>query len=59
VWLKENIPKVPDVAMTPMRQAMPDPYKNADPVKAYQTYYIQDKARMLTYTRRERPEFIS
>jgi hypothetical protein len=58
VWLKENIPKIPDVGMTPMRQAMPDQYKNPDPVKAYQTYYINDKARMLTYTRRERPGFL-
>ena len=34
---------MPDLGLTPMRQAMPDEYKNNDPVKAYRDYVINEK----------------
>jgi hypothetical protein len=33
----------PDLGLTPMRQAMPDEYKNDDPVKAYRDYVVNEK----------------
>jgi hypothetical protein len=60
VWLTENVPDIPDVGLTPFRQAMPVIYKCEDPVEAYQAYYLGDKVPrgFIKYTRRERPEFI-
>jgi len=40
---------------TPPAQAMPDEYKHADPVVAYQNYYINEKARLCTWKKRLRP----
>ena len=34
---------IPEGELTPHAQAMPPEYKDADPVKAYRTYYIKDK----------------
>jgi hypothetical protein len=58
-WLTANPPaSLTDIGMTSIRQAMPIQYKNENPVKAYQTYYIEDKMRILKYTKRERPAFL-
>jgi hypothetical protein len=38
--------------------AMPDEYKNPDPVVAYQSYYLGAKERMLMYTKRPPPPFV-
>lgn len=42
-WMKYNNPNIVDIGLTPVGQAMPDSYKNIDPVIAYQTYYLNDK----------------
>jgi uncharacterized protein YbaA (DUF1428 family) len=34
---------IPDGELTNFAQAMPDEYKDPNPVKAYQTYNIKDK----------------
>ena len=34
---------IPDIGLTPMPQAMPDEYKNTDPVKAYRDYLVNEK----------------
>ena len=34
---------IPDGSLTPFAQAMPNEYKCIDPVRAYRTYYINDK----------------
>lgn len=40
-----NLPKnIPTGPLTPFAQAMPDKYRREDPVEAYRTYYIKDKA---------------
>jgi len=34
---------IPDIGLTTMPQAMPDEYKNSDPVKAYRDYLVNEK----------------
>ena len=41
--------------MTPLPQAMPDKYKNPDPVKAYRAYYIGEKNGFARWSRRNPP----
>lgn len=43
---------------TPFALAMPDKYKQPDAVAAYRAYYLGDKADLLLYTRRQRPEWM-
>jgi len=62
VWLLNNHPKLSNINMTPVRQAMPDEYKMSDPIESYQKYYIEDKLKkrgIIKYTKREAPKFIS
>ena len=44
----------------PVAQAMPDEYKDDDPVVAYRRYYIEDKMQNIDcrWTKREKPEWI-
>ena len=44
--------------MTPFAQAMPEQYRDPDPVKAYRNYYKNEKAHLLTYTKREKPSWL-
>jgi Pyrimidine dimer DNA glycosylase len=61
-WLFHNRPQnIPWCDMTTPVQAMPDEFKNEDPIIAYKTYYIESKLKqrnIVKYTRREPPEFI-
>ena len=45
--------------LTPFAQAMPDEYKHADAVEAYRAYYINDKAPLLKYTKRVKPNWLT
>ena len=40
---------IPDGELTPHTLAMPEEYKNSDPVIAYRTYYINDKKEFATW----------
>lgn len=40
---------LPNTGMTPFAQAMPDEYKDADPVKAYRNYYLGSKRGFATW----------
>ena len=40
---RNNVNLIPEGELTQFAQAMPDEYKNPDPVKAYRTYYLNDK----------------
>jgi len=42
---------------TPFAQAMPDQYKNSDPVKAYRDYYIGEKHEFARWTKRDTPKW--
>jgi hypothetical protein len=46
IKLKEPLKKIPNItkkSMTPPAQAMPDEYKNDDPIKAYRDYCTHEK----------------
>jgi hypothetical protein len=45
-WCRDNEPNIPDNGFNPPPQAMPEEYKNADTIKAYKTYYIEDKIKI-------------
>jgi hypothetical protein len=57
-WLAANIPPLPPGDRTPFRMAMPDEYKQDDPVLAYQAYYLGAKERMLKFSKRPLPPFV-
>lgn len=44
--------------LTPFAQAMPEQYKSDDAVKAYRAYYLGEKSNILTYTKRECPDWL-
>ena len=49
---------IPECPMTPFAQAMPDEYKDDDPVVAYQNYYLSEKRSMLKYRKRLMPLWV-
>lgn len=51
-WCRENYRNLylPDIGhVTPFKQAMPDEYKNDNPVIAYRNYYMGDKRHIATW----------
>jgi hypothetical protein len=53
-----NIPYgVPDGPLTPFAQAMPDEYKDPNPVTAYRQFYLAEKSSMLQWKGRPAPEW--
>ena len=42
-------PQLSTIGLTTFAQAMPDSYKNTDPVKAYREYYRNDKKSIATW----------
>lgn len=48
---------IPDIPMTPIRQAMPDEFKHQDGVIAYRNYYINGKNHLAQWTKREVPSW--
>lgn len=61
--LSENVPPIPDICMTPIAQAMPDEYKDKDPVVAYRNYYFFEKSRILCWkgkvNSRDTPDWVT
>lgn len=51
--------QIPDEDLTDFVQAMPDQYKSTDAVIAYRNYYRNEKQRILIYTRREVPYWLT
>ena len=45
-WCRDTNPMILDLGLTPFAQAMPDQYKNDDPVVAYRNYYIHEKVKI-------------
>lgn len=48
-YLHKDDLSFPQTGLTPFAQAMPDEYKNPDPVVAYRTYYKKAKAGIATW----------
>lgn len=46
-----SVPDLPNIGLTPFAQAMPEKYKNADPIKAYRDYYKFEKSRFAKWER--------
>jgi hypothetical protein len=57
-WLSDNFPPLPVVERTPFRMAMPNEFKEDDPIMAYRAYYLGAKERMLVYTMRPPPPVV-
>lgn len=49
---------IENIGLTEFAQAMPDQYKDADPVKGYHKYYIAEKKSQSKYTNREAPVWL-
>lgn len=58
-WLRDNFPYdlISQTGSTPNAQALPDLYKNEDAVKAYRTYYLNDKRHIAKWKNRDQPEW--
>jgi hypothetical protein len=54
-WCRDNDPGIPDLGLTPFAQAMPDQYKNSDPVVAYRIYYIKEKYKIAKWKHNNAP----
>lgn len=51
-------PPIPDLGLTEFAQAMPEEYRvPGDAVSAYRSFYVGEKARFATWTRRRRPRW--
>ena len=60
-WLRTPPLDIPAIKMTPFRLAMPDKYKQEDPVESYKMFYRESKMKergIVTYKKREWPEFL-
>jgi len=57
--LAENLPPIEDIGFTPPEQAMPDEYRNEDPVMAYRNYYNGDKRKLHSWKKRQIPSWIT
>lgn len=51
------IPNIPDIPLTKFVQAMPDKYKEEDPVEAYRAYYICEKGSFAQWKKRNPPNW--
>lgn len=63
IWLMNNPPQnIPTGDLTVPVLAMPDEYKQDDPIESYKLYYIESKYKkrgIVNYTRREWPQFLT
>jgi hypothetical protein len=49
---------IPDLGLTSFAQVMPEKYRHKDPVTAYRNYYLGEKQKILSWTRRSVPSWI-
>jgi hypothetical protein len=60
-WLLQNPPNLPRLGMTQFRMAMPDEFKQENPLEAYRLFYRENKMKqrgIVKYTKRDMPEFL-
>jgi hypothetical protein len=57
VKCRNNSNYIPIGPITEFAQAMPDEYKNSDPVTAYRTYYLKDKKEFSTWKMGNTPDW--
>ena len=58
-WCQERVGQVEfnTSGLTPFAQAMPEEYRCVDPVRAYRTYYLNDKKDLLDWGKRGQPDW--
>lgn len=54
-WCLNHQPKVPDIGLTDFVQAMPDEFKNQNPIIGYRNYYNGAKTRLFSWKNRSVP----
>ena len=59
IWLAAHPPALAATGLTAFAIAMDDKYKiSDDAIECYRHYYVEGKKHLLTYTRREKPDFL-
>lgn len=58
-WCIENLPNIEDKGLTKFVLAMPNQYKCECPVESYRRYYVGEKRKIASYTKRNWPEFFN
>jgi hypothetical protein len=58
-WLKTNKPNINDIGLTRPALAMPDEFKNNNPITAYRTLYNIGKRHLHKWKKREVPFWIT
>jgi hypothetical protein len=56
-WLDANRPPLSRNGLTPFAQAMPDEFKDPDPVEAYRKYYIGAKKTIAVWNHSSKPSW--
>lgn len=56
-WMRDNPPYLESEGITPFAQAMPEQYRDHDPVRAYRNYYIGDKQHLAEWRNRVIPSW--
>jgi hypothetical protein len=56
-WCRSNLPNIEDKGVTAPALAMPDHYKEKDPISSYRNYYRGDKSSFAHWKNREIPEW--
>ena len=56
-WFIQNEPTIPDLSMTPFRQAVANDCYAQDPVEAYRVYYMRYKSRFAKWKLGNVPEW--
>ncbi len=52
------LPPIKDMGLTSFAQAMPQQYKNKNPVLAYRNFYLGEKSSLFQWTKRKAPSWI-
>lgn len=57
LWCKNNMEQISfdDFFLTPFVQAMPDKYKNENPIQAYRDYYLNEKREIAKWNHGRKP----
>jgi hypothetical protein len=56
-WCRANLPNIEDRGVTSPALAMPEQYKEKDPINSYRNYYRGDKSSFAHWKNREIPEW--
>jgi hypothetical protein len=58
-WSILNKPNIPDIGFTSPPLAMPEQYKETDPIQSYRNYYMGEKLKFANWKNRDIPHWLS